>query len=276
MSKRPHVTVLFAVAALMGGWQAHAQTNMPSVMDASNAVLGQPGGTIDIAVNEPAPPMPEWTTVFQDDFNGAALADHWTVSNPDPDAYIVENGALLILASTVGKLTDGNVVNMLGLDRDLSEGDWRMTARIRLEPATNVEVPFLGLFMDADNFLATDLRVHHWSGHSDTLHLYATKEVSDHKRIQFDVPVTPDYEVGALAGKLPDAIYLQLEKAGRSYLARARLGDGPEAKWIGTPKLTSLRSPGKPVLGFSQTGNADNEGLMYVDWVRIEARTAAQ
>ncbi len=232
---------------------------------------------VDVAAAAPAPaatPQPEWTTAFKDDFDGEALADHWTVSDPDPDSYIVENGELLILANTVGRLTHGNVVNMLNLDRDLSAGDWRMTAKIRLELATTVESPFLGLYKDEDNFLAADLRIQQSSGSTDTLLLYSTKEVSNHKRIQFDIPVTPDYERGALAGKLPDAIYLQMEKAGRSYFARARLGEGPQAEWIGTPKLTSLRSPGTPVLGFSQTANADGESLMYVDWVKIETRTA--
>ena len=56
---------------------------------------------------------------------------------------------------------------------------------------------------------------------------------------------------------------------------RTKLGDDEKAKWIETPKLTSLRSPGKPALGITQTKKANGESLMYVDWIKIEARTAA-
>ncbi len=78
-------------------------------------------GAGQIAQTEPAPVEP--TVYFFDDFGGEDLAEHWEVLNPDPDAFIVEDGALLIVRGTPGSMADKTVQNLFKLSKAMPEGD---------------------------------------------------------------------------------------------------------------------------------------------------------
>ena len=63
--------------------------------------------------------------------------------NPDPDAFLVEDGKLLLLANRRGDLAQNSVPNTLRIDKPLPEGDWTLTAQLNIEFQTAMEEPDL-------------------------------------------------------------------------------------------------------------------------------------
>jgi len=100
------------------------------------------------------PPKKEEKEYFRDDFDGEELAEHWEVLNPDPDSYIVEDGKLLIIGATAGRLEGGKVPNIIRLTKPLPKGDWVITVKFTVGYQTGKESSFLSLYENKDNFLA--------------------------------------------------------------------------------------------------------------------------
>jgi Ca-activated chloride channel family protein len=92
------------------------------------------------------PEGPVVTEIFRDDFDGEDLADHWTVYNPDPDAYIVDGGALISVATRPERfIGDETVTNRFDLDFDLPRGDWDVVTKFMVEPQPETqEALFVG------------------------------------------------------------------------------------------------------------------------------------
>ncbi len=96
------------------------------------------------APQPPKPPKPKKKgpkEVFRDDFNGEDLADHWEVLKPNPDAFIVEDGSLLIVSGTPGSLANETVENVFRLSEPLPKGDWTITAKFSVEFQTGWNGP---------------------------------------------------------------------------------------------------------------------------------------
>lgn len=217
------------------------------------------------------PAKPTWTTVFEDQFDGDDLGAHWSVTNPNTNAYVVENGELLLLSTNKGRFEDENIENMMVLDKPLPKGDWRMTAKFKVEFGTTEALAFMGLYKDKANRLLTRLYTTTFDGWGK-----ANVEFTSSKHSNGKLTTSSEtHRLGraksllALTQGLPEAVFVQLEKQGRSYIGRVRLGDSAEAKWRNLSKLTSLRPLGKPVIGL-QKGPGSGEDLMYLDWVRME------
>ena len=90
----------------------------------------------------------EWSVATR-----SLLAEHWEVINPNPDGFIVENGNLLIVSSSQGKLTEENIENFFRLTKPLLKGDWVMTVKMDVDFPTQQERPFIGLYSDKDVYL---------------------------------------------------------------------------------------------------------------------------
>lgn len=250
------------------------------------------------AVVEPEPKVVEY---FRDDFNGEDLGADWEIKNPDPDAYIVENGLLNILSSKEITLYDQSdeIRNLFILSKPLPKGDW--TATIRLTPAvTTMRESFsIALYSDKDKFLVASALVSvatHAGNLAVTLfgrkaakgqntdfkkNIYYSKEALGHRNVTNKITAYTE-----LAEKDLQAILLKIRKMGRAYLisgmfeGEAATADGQQPQWVDLQKLTSLRSPGKNLAisisqgKFNDTRNhlKGGETLSGVDWVKIETQ----
>ena len=236
------------------------------------------------APQPPKPPKPKKKgpkEVFRDDFNGEDLADHWEVLKPNPDAFIVEDGSLLIVSGTPGSLANETVENVFKLSKPLPKGDWTITAKFSTDFQTGLERAFIGIFDNRDNYLEVSLRaVIKPSG----LNFFATFDVGAVRRSKgkdktaslklwsggkFADHYTPGPFTNGIKN-FPQPVLLRLQKKGRSYIGSAKLEGAKEPKWLNLDKFTILRQKGKVALGLYQTKKAEGEGTMLVDWVKIE------
>jgi Mg-chelatase subunit ChlD len=226
----------------------------------------------------PAPPKPKWKVVFQDNFDGNELAEHWTVKNPNPEAMIMENGELTLLSAAKGILNknENNIANMLVLDRPLPKGDWRITMRYRLEVGTLSGWAALGLFKDPANRLQVFTNASDdWYGsmYLRSLKLSAGSATGNDK--VFFRPKGLSGSIAFVNQMIKDGAELQLIKKGRSYIPQARLvRRNPEEPkpWISLPKLTSLKPIGPVFIAFTK-GKGAGEDLIHIDWIKIEELT---
>ncbi len=107
------------------------------------------------AAPEPEPEGPTITEVFRDDFDGEVLGEAWDVLNPNPDAYIVEDGRLLLISNRVTGFWYADMPNMLTLNRDLPRGDWDVNVTFSAELGADYETLLLGLRKDEQNYLTS-------------------------------------------------------------------------------------------------------------------------
>lgn len=230
---------------------------------------------------EPAPQVAQaetWTEVFRDDFDGADLAEHWEVANPNPDQFVVENGSLVVIAKDVGGLSNEAMVNLFKLGQPLPGADWRMTVTFSAELQTGREGAQLALYDDVGNYIASYLY-----GNGNICCYYSElflriNKVSGGESTRFDLPVWPrgaaDFSEYAKEVKQP--ISLRLSKEGRSYKAAVHFaGENDEAGepvWKETEVVTSLRAPKQIVLGVLQWEATEGESLFQFDSLVIEAK----
>lgn len=236
----------------------------------------------------PAPPKSEWKTVFEDNFDGDKLAGHWTVKNPNPDAYLVENGELTLLSDSTGDWNKQTIQNMMLLDHPLPIGDWRLTAKLRGEFGAAIRTIALGVLKDKDNYVSANLILDENGYACQNLYFSASKRTKgkasgNRMRVLCDIAKKASKDPGwvdaqgkrsrLLSKYMPHSNYMRLRKEGRSYIAEVKFGDDPKAKWIELPKLTSLRPLGDTPFIAMQKTKGGGEDLFYIDWVKIEALT---
>ena len=212
---------------------------------------------------------------FRDDFDGEELADHWEVLNPNPDAFIVEDGKLLVINSVVSQLANKNVENFFSLTSPVPEGDWIMTAKLRIDFQTGKEIFFLGLYRDEDNYILGKVWAPTFYNRHSALHISITKR-SKGKDVNFEKSVwndgidhggIPDSEIHSL---IPQPILFRIRKKGRSFIVGGKLEGLKDAKWVETDKLSSLRAKGTLAFGILQAAATNGETLVNVDWIKIE------
>ncbi|MCZ6771395.1 MAG: VWA domain-containing protein, partial [Proteobacteria bacterium] len=229
------------------------------------------------AAPEPEPAAPTITEVFRDDFDGEELSDAWEVLNPNPDAYIVEDGVLLMISGTSGTREALDFTNLFRLTEDMPKGDWVATAKLSIEFATGQEVVFLGVVDTQDDAIYTwvsawrgkykegfSLTIIKRSKGQDTTSDRALRKSKNYKGRPAEETLSPD---------ISQPIYLRLTKTGRSYVAGVKLGDDEEAQWIDTDKVTLLRAKGRLAIGTTQRKAVNGETLIMIDWVKIEVST---
>ncbi len=223
---------------------------------------------------------------FQDNFDGSDLSPDWTVENPNPDNYLVEDGVLTLLVSDRTPPEYGKAINALVLNKPLPKGDWKITVRLQLTPQTLGEVFRAGIAKDKDNGLFTILALDTINYVDTNINLVGQK-LSKGKATAFyrTLYTIKGRNLEGRASVFPQniaAVDLQLEKRKRSYIARMRLlpaesgaSSPPDGKWREVQKLTSLRAPGnKFVMSFGSWSSDylphDGEALIAVDSVTIE------
>lgn len=239
---------------------------------------------------EPAPEMrprekepvqlaqaPTKTRAFIDDFEGFDLAEHWTVRNPDPDAYIVEEGSLLMVNGGVGAFHVADAPNLVELGLDPPKGDWDARMTFTGELSTGADGVFFGLRKDDKNYMTGML----WyeAGYCSKLYVSLFKNARG-KQTRFDRKIREGCggsanAVHAMVKKLVETpATLSISRRGRSYFASFEVsdettGDGKPVVYT-TDKLTSLRSPGSlTITAGKYNGKAQGEVLLFIDSVEV-------
>lgn len=240
----------------------------------------------DVIVADNAPPaepeLPAPVELFADDFDGDELAGHWRIENENLDAYVVENGSLLVVSSSAGVMADGTIQNLFRLDMPPPDGDWTMTARLLPSFQTGEEDVAFGLYDGPENYLVARLRVvpDKYYGHKFLVlgsKRTGTQETGfEHVIFRYECNVCgDDQSISTFAAEISRPILLSLIKRGRSYSASAQWEGTDESgspyPVVQTEELTTLRGAGNPALGLTQAGGSGGESLVEVDWVKISA-----
>lgn len=214
---------------------------------------------------EETPEKPAWTEYFFDDFDGDGLGKEWEVGNENPDHYIVEDGALLILSTDVGSLQAETLENLFRLKKALPKGDWLVTVKFKIDFATEVEKLSVGLYQDKDNWIAANVYSQRHSNIALSVQKMANAKATTFSR--WLVYRNKDWNADR-AKSLSQPQLLRIRKQGRSYLVSAKWGD--QENWAELQKVTSLRAKGNLVLGLMQYKAAPGETTLTIDSVKIE------
>lgn len=250
--------------------------NAQSAQELQQAVIQVAEVTQAKSEPEPAPAEPE--IYFFDDFDGEDLAEHWEVFNPNPDAFIVEEGELLAISSDPASFADENIENLFRLIEPMPKGDWVATARFSVDFQTVQERIFFGLYDDKDNYMVGELSTGMGScypGGSRSMHLYLTPTKAVRGKVTtggnevWSIKRCDKYtfNVGMAQGQ---PFVLRLEKKGRSYISSIMMEGDEEPKWIEVPGMKLLRSKGNLAIGLYQVKKGEGETSLTVDWVKIE------
>ncbi|MEJ1996042.1 MAG: VWA domain-containing protein [Limibacillus sp.] len=234
------------------------------------------------------------TEVFFDDFesDNGDVAAHWLVQNPDPEAYIVEAGELLMLSSQAQSLAEKQVSNLMLLDQPLPRGDWVITAQMTVEFQTGQEDAFIGVYDSGQDYMVGILRstvCGHWSDRvcgQLVGYKQSPRDTSSFSETfwneQFQVE---GYDFGTRIAEYPNPLQVRLKKEGRTYTFGLRVpgyeevgqepgkeayNKPPYTDWFDLEAFTVLRLKGQLALGFTQRKDQGGESVVLFDWVKIE------
>lgn len=278
--------------AKSGGGQYFDASNTEGFEKAMEAV-------VQIAQAEPAPaPTPEpveeatgpvITEFFRDDFDGSELSEIWAVENPNPDAFVVEDGVLLMLSTTESGMAAQEPENLISYTGAMPDGDWDAQITFTGDYASVADRVHLGLRKDGTNFLSASYTAAHASGSgcnyttlnldkvssgkadniangfrsSPGQHCRTTTEFEPWEKIRLDHQENP--------------VTLTLSKRGRSYTTTVTQdgyndADGNHVE-LTTDQFTSLRSPGELVFTVDRQNRFQVKGevLMQIDSLVINS-----
>lgn len=227
-------------------------------------------------------PRPDSKQVFLDDFEGNELADHWQISNPDPDSFVVEDGSLLSINNAVGGLSEKDGRNIFTLSQDMPSGDFDATIRFRAELSTGEDRVDFGLRKDDQNSIFVRLWASDGSGTCSDIAITLHK-LSRGEDTYFTTPIRGKLGCSGPSPQQYEAVKstiqelgatITLSKRGRKYQAALQIS-GEEAD-DGTPisyttdSLSSLRSPGALSFAIGKNrSNAPGEILLFFDSVEV-------
>lgn len=216
-------------------------------------------------------PKKEPEEIFRDDFDGEELADHWELLNPNPDAFIVEDGQLLIVSGTPGSMPAETVENFFRLSEPLPEGNWMVTVKFTVEFQTAQERPFLSLYQDAENYIEVLASAYYPYGMMPAPHvvLEAYKVLKGQKKT-FAKQIWVGSGGGSYDELILQPILLRLTKEKRSFVASAMFEGAEEPAWVELDSFTVLKAKGSFAVGIYQATDTPGESTMSIDWVKIE------
>jgi Ca-activated chloride channel family protein len=223
-------------------------------------------------VAQAAPKQVATGVYFRDDFNGSELAKHWEVINPNTDAFIVEDGNLLVVGSSIAALDNAKSENIFRLKKPMPKGNWVVTMKFSYQYQTGREIPYLAIYDSEKNYVASF--AYSWSYYGGTRGSrmwMAGHKMSKGKKKDFSKVIW-----GGASGKPftadqpPNPILVRLTKRGRSYIPAVKLLGGKSPKWVEHDKFTILRQKGGLAFGIYQGQKTTNETTMNVDWIKIE------
>lgn len=230
---------------------------------AANDADALAGALQTAAAPEPAP-------AIRDSFDRPELGPDWEVLNPDPNAYILDEGALVSLTSNDSSIGDADQTNVFRWTGGaLPDGDWTMEVDFSSEFSTRRSVVELALYEGPENFVAAELVGDGSSNDRIELRLKTVVdgEVTRARALLADDACCPrDYDTDAVMTQLKEqGGTLLLHKRGREFTAAFETPDWTprdgQPDPLVTDPLTVLRASGDPVL-FSGTWGRDSSELV--------------
>lgn len=235
-------------------------------------------------------PASTYEAVWQDSFDGNDLSADWEVVNPNPDAYLVEDGSLLLVAAQAATPASEAFQNIIQVQKELPQGDWRLTARIRFQPQVGVDRLYLGVRDDHGSWVAA-VAEGSWYGAccgNDVYLKIAGLKFSGGKETRLDGVAMSTHNANAT--KLSQFIasvpaLLRIEKKGRQYIASIKVEATEDqinaeadwlrvaTDWVVTPELTMLRSPKRIFVSTGLYKEVQGESLTFVDDIVLEVLT---
>lgn len=221
-------------------------------------------GDLTAALRRVSQPAPEpQGPLFEDDFDRAELGSDWAVQQPDPNGYLLDNGALMTMTVADGYLGKPGQPNVFSWTAaELPAGDWEIaadfTARMGEVKSLGGRRAILqvGRYADPDNYVVAEVYRQGNSNDDMWLKLLAVtggEETSDALEIASDSCCPRDYDLGRILSDFEDkGATLSLVKTGRDYRARLTTNgwsmqpDGPEV--LETQPVTVLRTQGPPAI----------------------------
>ena len=235
-------------------------------------------------VAEEKPPV--YKEVWRDDFDGEELAEHWEIINPNPDAFIIEGGKLLILGTGLAYLEDKKASNLFRHTQELPKGDWRLTAKVQMEFQTPSESFNLAAYDSHERFISSILFI--WKGYSGHRVGSMAMKYTKGKKQSFEngliikretSKTKAKIEIREMARKYPYLV--RLEKKGRKYTASMKIEIDSDEKvkgyeitrgWWKMKELTSLRPLKNAVFNLSLgSKSGKGESSVKVDYVMLES-----
>ena len=215
------------------------------------------GALQDVSAAEPAPSGP----LYVDEFNRAELGPDWTVENPNPSGFIVDDGVLVTMTVEPGYMGDApdqaNVFRWTAAE--FPEGDWDLSADFtaRLGEVQSLggrrAIVQVGRHADVDNTISA--YVYRQGNSNDDLWL-RLRAMSGGTETRAEVEIAGDLRGYDLAQILRDfeekGARLTISKRGRDYVGRLSMNGwtmqegGPEV--IETDPIQILRTTGDPAL----------------------------
>lgn len=233
----------------------------------------------------PAPPAPKEPVVekkptiyFEDNFDGTDLSADWTVSNPNPDQFIVEGGKLLLIGKSVGTLAKSEISNIIKLGKPLPAGDWTATIEMTAALQTGRDQFSFGLYDDQQNYIIGNFFAQRdVCCYASNLFLQTLK-VAGGETTKFDRAMlkegTSDFKeyVKNIPGN--GKMTFKFIKKDRTFKAMVHIDNHRDDKgkdvWTETESVTSLRAPKQFVINASQFKETDGETQYQIDSFKIE------
>ena len=232
-----------------------------------------------------SPKVPAWEVVFQDKFDRSELGENWQAVNPNPDAFVVENGEMLLLANSKAAPSDSKFPNLMRLTKELPTGDWRLTATINIELQRGVERFYVGLYDSKDRWLATVLDAWHGHGSSSPYLNAVAQKFTGGKLTEGAKNLMGPHNGWRGWSKLAKylatvPVTVRIEKQGRQYIGSVKV-DAPEdalkkfaygdaTKWLVLNKLTMLRAPKSIFVGYAFHEKDSGESLVHIKEIKLE------
>lgn len=257
MPKRHLTSVLAALVLGIGG-------SVSMAAEAANMDVAQ------LETKDEAAPV---GGAFVEDFNGDRLSSQWEVLNPDADSFIVEDGALLIVSSAQGSISEDTAKNLFKLTVEAPNDDWVASTHVKLDAQTGTEGFYLLLHDDNQHYVGVG--VYTWfkcCGYNAVIEAWTGKRRGE-KTSEFHRPIWTsgvNSKVFSESARLMPAFVLRLEKRGHSFYPAVKLDGLPDADWIELERLVVLRAKGRISVALLQYKAVKGETVATVDWVRVE------
>ncbi len=220
--------------------------------------VAQAETTAEPVVEEPKGPT--ITEFFRDDFDGEELAEHWSIENPDPDSFIVEDGVLTMLSTSKGGFAREQAANVITYTGEMPKGDWDAEITFTGDiTATHNRLHF-GLMKDSKNYMASAFYAYAHGTGCTSSRVYLVKNSkgkvdqveklyrANNGQCYTTKPLGNEDWQSIVADHAEKPMKITLSKRGRNYTSKGEmfginLPTG-EPFIVKTSQFTALRSPG--------------------------------
>ena len=213
------------------------------------------------------------TALFVDKFDGGELSKDWTVKNENRDAYLVENGSILLFSQKMAGIAEGTADNIIELSNYKLEGDWDISVVVRPDFPNGRDRVELAVMANGKGAIRAILaRDGNMTNAQAVKVLISSAGAKDEQLIAVNSYSGSTHDVNGFMKFLSDLKEkggtLTLSKRGRKYYAS--FNSSLLKRKVYTAEITVLRADGQPAFTVSQWEKVPNQVSAYIDEFRIE------